>query len=96
MKQTKKSNGSSEIEIIALKALNYIVRNNPLLELFINQTGITPEILYKCAEDRAVLGGVLDFLLSKEQNLLEFCETEDISPIRIGQLRKKLPGATIE
>ncbi|WP_198148255.1 DUF3572 family protein [Elstera litoralis] len=48
------------------------------------------------ANDPAFLGGVLDFLLGDEAQLLAFCAETEIAPELPARLRAALPGGTPE
>ena len=86
---------SSEAEILALHVVAFITQRDNVLQQLIVQTGMTPSTLRERTNDPEFLGGVVDFLLSNEQLLLEFCKFEKLAPARLLRILQKLPGATI-
>lgn len=84
---------SSEVaEAVALQALTHIAADDDLLGAFLAQTGLAVDELKTQATDPALLGGVLDFLMSDEVGLLAFCEAASIEPEMPGLARRSLPG----
>ncbi len=79
-------------EAVALQALTHIAADEDLLGAFLAQTGLAAEELKAQATDPALLGGVLDFLLSDETGLLAFCEAVSMEPELPGRARQSLPG----
>ncbi len=79
-------------EAVALQALTHIAADDDLLGAFLAQTGLAVEELKTQATDPALLGGVLDFLMSDEKGLLEFCEAAGMEPEVPGRARQSLPG----
>ena len=84
---------SDSAETIALMALSYVAERDTVMKQMVVQTGIAPVTLHRRASDPELLAGVLDFLLSSETLLLDFCEAKKLSPDVIAQVRQKLPGA---
>ena len=86
---------SSEAEILALHVVAFITERDNVLQQLISQTGMTPSTLRERTNDPEFLAGVVDFLLSNEQLLLEFCKFEKLAPARLLRIRQELPGATM-
>ena len=86
---------SSEAEILALHVVAFITQRDNVLQQLIVQTGMTPSTLRERTNDPEFLAGVVDFILSNEQLLLEFCKFKKLAPTRLVRIRQKLPGATI-
>ena len=84
---------SDNAETIALMALSYVAERDTVMKLMVVQTGIAPVTLHRRASEPELLAGVLDFLLSNETILLDFCEVKKLSPDVIARIRQKLPGA---
>ena len=84
---------SDSAETIALMALSYVAERDTVMKQMVVQTGIAPVTLHRRASDPELLAGVLDFLLSSETLLLDFCEAKKLSPDVIARVRQKLPGA---
>ena len=87
---------SDQAETIALMALSYVAERDTVMNQMVAQTGIAPATLHRRASDPELLAGVLDFLLSSETLLLDFCEAKKLSPDVIARVRQKLPGATTD
>ena len=83
---------SDSAETIALMALSYVAERDTVMKQMVVQTGIAPVTLHRRASDPELLAGVLDFLLSSETLLLDFCEAKKLSPDIIARVRQKLPG----
>jgi hypothetical protein len=81
-------------ETLALRALGWLAADPDRLGLFLAETGLGPDELKRRATDRALLGGVLDHLLAREDLLLLFAEEHEIDPTIPALARAKLPGAT--
>jgi hypothetical protein len=85
----------AQAETLALQALAWLAADPERLGLFLAETGIGPAELRRCAGDKAMLGGVLDHLLSREYLLLRFAEENDVDPAAAALARAKLPGAPL-
>ncbi len=79
-------------EAVALQALTHIAADEDLLGAFLAQTGLAVDELKAQATDPALLGGVLDFLMSDEAGLVAFCEAAQMEPEMPGRARRSLPG----
>ena len=95
MKHAPAPESSSEAEIIALRIVTFIAQRDSLLQQLIVETGVTTSTLSERTNDPDFLAGIVDFLLSNEQLLLEFCRFAEVDPTRLHHIRHKLPGATI-
>ena len=84
---------SLDPEVIALKALQFLAKDEARLERFMSLTGLTPQAIRKAAGEPAFLGGVLEQVLQDESLLLEFAEAEEISPTAIQVAHRALAGA---
>ena len=81
-----------QAEVIALRALAWLIADDDLAERFLSLTGCDSETLKQRAGRPEVLGSVLDFLLEDEKTLLDFTQAAEIPPDVIGQARRHLPG----
>ena len=81
-----------QAEIIALRALAWLVSDEDLAERFLSLTGCDGETLKQRVDRPEVLGSVLDFLLEDEKTLLDFTQAAEIPPDVVGQARRHLPG----
>ena len=83
---------SEEAERIAFKALAFLAADAERLGRFLGSTGLGPEELRDKADDPELLAGVLDYLLSNEAMVIEFCRALEVPPGMIGQARGQLAG----
>jgi len=65
---------------IALLAVRFIFAQDNLREGFLNLSGVSPSSLQERIENPEFLLGVLDFLLQREEALIQFCEENDLDP----------------
>lgn len=79
-------------EILALRALAYVVGDERALRTFLTQTGLTAPEMRAAAGTRAFQAGVLDFLTRHEDVLIAFCEAEDIDPALPARALQTLNG----
>ena len=85
-----------EAEILAISALGFLASESERLQRFIDLSGLDLAAIRSGATNSAFLGGILDHLLADERLLLVFAEERQIRPERIAQLRRKLPGASLD
>ena len=78
-----------QAEVIALRALAWIIADEDLAGRFLAMTGCDGESLRLRAGPPEVLGSVLDFLL-------EFARSSEIGPDKVGRARRLLPGVMAE
>ena len=75
-----------------LKALSFVLSRDNLLGAFTNLSGIDTLEIKRQATDPGFLGAVLDFLFSREADLMEFCTQENIKPEALLRMRAEMPG----
>jgi len=85
-------NTSEHALVMGLKALTYVVARDPLTQALMTTTGIGADDIRGQAQDPAFLGAVVDFLLARETDLLDFCAEEHYKPDSIVRLRAEMPG----
>ncbi|SER36389.1 Protein of unknown function [Faunimonas pinastri] len=61
-----------EAEALAVEVLTYLAADPQLLELFLSESGLTPEHIRQAATLPAFLPGVLEFLMTHEAVLVEY------------------------
>lgn len=83
---------TEEAEVIALKALGFLVSEPERLERFMRLSGLTLPVIRQSASDPGFLAGVLDHLLSDQTLLLTFAENNDLAPAVVQISRQRLPG----
>jgi hypothetical protein len=81
---------------VAVAALTYLATRQDRLEAFVRMTGLDPAQVRDLAKQPDFQGGVLDFMLNHETDLLDFCEQEGLTPQRIQTARTNLPGGRLE
>jgi hypothetical protein len=86
---------SPDPETLALMALAYIAGDGDLLDRFLALSGLDLEGLKARAQDPALLGATLDFLLAHEPDLLAFAADSQVKPEAIARARRKLPGGEV-
>lgn len=82
-------------EILALRALAWIVADDELSGAFLGASGASADEVKTRAADPEFLGFVLDFLLADEAALLAFCEHNGEKPEAPFQARAALPGGDL-
>ena len=86
---------SSQSEIIAIRAIEWLASQENEFQNFKTLTGITVEDIRSRLNDPEFLASVMDFILASEKRLLEFCEDIQIAPELLIQLRQFLPGGDV-
>ncbi len=81
-----------QAEIIALQGITYIGAHDYCLNALMAQSGMGVDDLKEQIGDPAFLAGILDFLLSDEGSLLDFCEEIKLAPEDVIRARRALPG----
>ena len=77
-------------EIIALKALEFVIANKNLQAKFLSSTGMFPKTIQNSIQDLNFLVGVLDFLLDNEEDLVRFCKTNQLDSNQPSIARRSL------
>jgi len=77
-------------EILALQALGWLAGEEDRLARFLGLSGLDLGTLRDVAGNRETQRAVLDFLLSDEDLLLDFCEMAQISPKSFPLYRHRL------
>ncbi len=77
-------------EILALQALGWLVGDAERLSRFLALSGLDGATLRDVADNRDTARAVLDFLLSDEELLLDFCEMAQIAPKSLPLYRHRL------
>lgn len=82
-------------ETLALKALAWIVARDDIAAGLLASSGVGMADVGARAGDPEFLGFVLDFLLSSEDTLLEFCNDAGVPPDAPSRARAALPGGDL-
>jgi hypothetical protein len=83
-------------ETLALKAIQFILADEKLEQGFMVTSGVSPADFKNMLGDPNFLGGVLDFLLSNEDQLVQFCQENEIDPTEPAKARRQFPGAVLD
>ena len=81
-----------EAETIALNALGFLADSPNGLERLMEQSGLDSTTIRQRAADRDFLGAVLDFLMSNEELLIDFCQTTQTEPHAVQMANHVLGG----
>jgi hypothetical protein len=81
---------SESAEILALQALGWLAGQEDRMSRFLALSGLDPATLRDVAGERETARAVLDFLLSDEELLLDFCEMAQIAPRMVPTYRNRL------
>jgi hypothetical protein len=79
-------------EILGLKALGWLAGDPGSLNRFLLSAGTDAAVLRRAAEEPAMLGAVLEFLLANEDLLLRFCEDSSTASVDVHRARQLLEG----
>ncbi len=81
-----------DAEILALKALGWVVGAQETLSQFMVQSGVELDELRGQAGNLELLAALLDFLLADDSLARAFCEEAEIESLQLHQARALLPG----
>lgn len=87
---------NEDAEILAINVLGFLAADGERLLRFMDLSGLDVAAIRAGADKPAFLGGILDHLLADESLLLIFAEEHHVRPERIAELRRKLPGASVD
>ncbi len=80
-----------EAQTLALRALTFVAENPDRLDRFLALSGCGPGDLRDRIGDPAFLGGVLDYLMGHEPDLIAYAEWAEIDPELPARARYLLP-----
>jgi len=83
---------SQDAETIALNVLGFLAESPQAMERLAIQSGLELTTIRKRAADRAFLAAVVDFLMSNEELLVEFCQSRRIDPKSVHRAAHQLGG----
>jgi len=79
-------------ETIGYQAVAYILDDHRRLDHLMRETGLGINDFQDLERSQETLAGILDFLLSYEDLLLDFCETYNLQPDVPMKVRRQFPG----
>ena len=85
----------NEAEIIALKILEWLAKDEEAMMRFSSLAGIDPIDMIAHATEPEMLGGMMDFFLSDEALIIAFCEETDTDKETPALARQALPGGDV-
>ena len=83
-------------ETLALEALSFLASDERRLGALLAQAGCTLPELRAGLADSQVLAGILDFVLSDERLVIEFCKASGCAPEAPMRARRALPGSGVD
>ena len=81
-----------EAEIYALKATNWLISKQDLVEVFMASTGVSEITIKNEFHDGVFLAAVLDFLLLDDNWVIAACQAMGLEPEAMAGVRQLLPG----
>ena len=81
-----------EAEIYALKATNWLISKQDLVEVFMASTGVSEITIKNEFHDGVFLAAVLDFLLLDDNWVIDVCQAIRLEPEAMAVVRQLLPG----
>jgi hypothetical protein len=90
--ETRVGNVQESADVIAIRALAWLVGNDELLPVFLGSTGASEADLRQRAGDPDFLASVLDFLLMDDAWVMAFCRAEGLPGEAPMRARAALPG----
>ncbi|MCY4542119.1 MAG: DUF3572 domain-containing protein [Rhodobacteraceae bacterium] len=82
------------IEEIGLRAIEWIASEQRQFVAMHSATGMTVEDLRRL-EEPEMLAACLDFVLSSDSRVLEFCRAASLEPDSVLAARRRLPGGDL-
>jgi hypothetical protein len=78
---------------VAIAAISHIASDEETILAFLQQAGLSPDMLRERISDPAFLGGILDFILGDDAIATAFCTAEGLTGEDLMRARQALPGA---
>lgn len=82
-------------ERVGIQVLGWLAGHDDMLTQFLGMTGIAADDLRTRAQEPEFLGFVLDFLLSDDAMVMEFCEDTQMATQNPMLARGALPGGDV-
>ena len=95
MKESIGENWQESAESLALQVLGWLAARDEVFGTFMAHAGADAAEIRSRVGDPDLLGAVLDFLLSDEALLVQFCAEAGIRPETPMQARMRLPGGAV-
>lgn len=91
----KSASGRKSAETLAAQVFSWATEDADRLNAFMAMTGASPADLVRNITSPAFLGTVLDFLLTDDAMIKDFCDTRGLPYTAPKQARAMLPGGEI-
>lgn len=78
-------------ETMALNMIAFLMADEERADGFFGTTGLSPDDLRAGVGQPAFLGGVMDYLLEREDLLVTFCADNNVDPMQPMRIRQALP-----
>ncbi len=88
-------NRQETAEILALRALEWLVAQEDLVNAFLGGSGLSPSDLARIGGEPVLMASILDFLLEDEARVLAFCADAGVAPTEPMAARLHLPGGDV-
>jgi hypothetical protein len=88
----KSENGRKAAETLAARVFSWITEEADRLGAFMAMTGASPADLVRNINEASFLGTVLDFLLTDDAMICDFCDGAGVAYTQPMQARAMLPG----
>lgn len=85
-------NERDSAEVIALRALGWLVSDSEMIGAFLGATGLAQGDIGALTRDPVFLAGVIDFCLESDDRVLACTGALGLPPEALGQARRALPG----
>ena len=80
-------------ETLSIKALSFIAEREDLLDIFVHSTGLSLQELYEQADEEETWAAILDYILSTDDIVIDFCDLTKYSVQDLWRARNNLPGS---
>ncbi len=91
----KPDTGRKSAEALAAQAFSWVADDVDRLNAFMGMTGAAPADLVRSVTSAAFLGTVLDYILTEDTLVKEFCDARGFAYTAPMQARAALPGGEI-
>lgn len=85
-----------EPEVLALTVLAWLSEEPELLSRFLALSGLQTTQIAAVARDPGFLGGVLDFIMGNEADLLRFADASGVRPETVSDAWSRLSGGGLD
>jgi hypothetical protein len=91
----KSQTGRKSAETLAAQAFSWVAEDADRLNAFMAMTGASPADVVANAASARFLGTVLDFILTEDRLVIQFCDSCALPYTSVMQARAVLPGGEV-